>query len=447
MKRFICFLVFTCCFQTICFAQSNFVIQNTKESDKIPFKLIHNLIVIPVEINGIVLSFILDTGVNKTIVFNFLNTADSLQTENTETVFLRGFGTGEVIKALKSKHHISKIGDAINLDMEVYAVSHPDLNFSTRLGVPIHGVIGHDLFKDFVVEINYVSKYIRLTNPKLYKYKTCRSCETLELEFYKNKPYVYITVEINNKEIPVKLLVDSGGSDALWLFEDEGLGIQVGTIFFEDFLGHGLTGSVYGKRSKIREVSINHFKLNKVNVSFPNLESLVYVKQHTDRNGSIAGDLLKRFHVILDYTNKTMTFRKNRHFKESFSYNKSGIELEQNAIRLVRQRDYTFSPKDNFLSGEDNPSKTAIVPSTKYKLTFKPAYSIVELRKDSPADKAGLMLGDILLSINNKSTDRYTLQEVIQMFYDKHGKRLKLNIERDGIEMTFVFYLEGVFEP
>ena len=37
---------------------------------RIDFKLINNLIVIPLKINGKELSFILDTGSNKTIVFN-----------------------------------------------------------------------------------------------------------------------------------------------------------------------------------------------------------------------------------------------------------------------------------------------------------------------------------------------------------------------------------------
>ncbi|GGG41673.1 hypothetical protein GCM10010976_11600 [Bizionia arctica] len=433
-------------FNNLGFSQSKFVIQNKKETVKIPFKLINNIIIIPVEINGIELSFLVDTGVNKSIIFNFLNISDSLQIKNTETFFLRGLGEGEAIKALKSKGNILKIGDAINVDQELFAVYNPNLNFAPRLGIPLNGIIGYDLFKDFVVEINYTSKYIRLTNPSSYTYKNCNSCETLEMEFYKNKPYIYSNIVIKEKQIPVKLLIDSGGSDSLWLFEEDSLGIHPGNLYFEDFLGHGLTGSVYGKRSKIKGFSINHFNFNMVNVSFPHPESLIYVRQHKERNGSIAGNILKRFNLIINYPDGTITFKKNRHFYDPFSYNKSGIELEQDGLRLVKQKDYDYKNTDDFLGEYHQGSKTTVVLGTKYKMELKPVYSIVELRKDSPADNVGLMVGDVILTINGKSTDKYDLQEISHMFYEKQGERIKLEVERNGVELTFVFYLEDVFE-
>ena len=36
-----------------------------------------------------------------------------------------------------------------------------------------------------------------------------------------------------------------------------------------------------------------------------------------------------------------------------------------------------------------------------YKYSIKSAYTIVELRKDSPADKAGLLIGDVILKIDD----------------------------------------------
>jgi len=46
-----------------------------------------------------------------------------------------------------------------------------ELNLSPRLGLPVHGIIGYDLFRDFVVEVNYTSKYLKLHSPKLYRSK------------------------------------------------------------------------------------------------------------------------------------------------------------------------------------------------------------------------------------------------------------------------------------
>ena len=45
----------------------HFVSQNKKVS--IPFKLINNLIFIPIKVNGIELNFLLDSGVEETILF------------------------------------------------------------------------------------------------------------------------------------------------------------------------------------------------------------------------------------------------------------------------------------------------------------------------------------------------------------------------------------------
>ncbi len=68
-------------------------------------------------------------------------------------------------------------------------------------------------------------------------------------------------------------------------------GLSGGFHFFNDFLGHGLNGSVYGKRSKVEEFTLKSFVLKNANVAFPNTENVFYAKQIKDRNGSIAGNI------------------------------------------------------------------------------------------------------------------------------------------------------------
>lgn len=444
-KCFYLTFIFFCVFN-FGFSQGKFSLQTNSGKDKIRFQLINNLIIIPVEINGVELSFILDTGVSKPLIFNYLNITDSLKIRDTETILLKGLGDGEAVEALKSRNNVIKIGEAIKINQELYAIFDPSLNFAPRLGVPVHGIIGYDLFKDFVVEVNYISKYIVITNPEDFIYKKCKKCTSLNLSFYNNKPYVNGTVKIDDKKIPVKLLIDSGGSDALWLFEDESLGIISGNKYFNDFLGHGLSGSVYGKRSKIDEFWLNDFRFKNANVSFPDSTSIMYAKQHKERNGSVAGSILKRFSIIFDYSKARITLKKNSNFRDPFSYNKSGIELEHSGVRLVKEEDNSVFRFDNYGTENTASSDTRIIVDTQYKLALKPAFSIVELRQGSPAERAGLKVGDVILTINGNSTQNLELQDVVQMFYEEVGKRIKLRVDRNGIILFYEFMLESVFK-
>ncbi|MGB1308768.1 MAG: aspartyl protease family protein [Oceanihabitans sp.] len=444
MLKKIPLILILCCLTFTVFGQGKFAIQNEKNYDKIKFKLLNDLVLIPVEINGVKLSFILDTGVSKVILFNIFNINETLKVKNSEKIFIRGLGEGDSVEALRSKNNVIQIGDALSINQDLYVVYNSKLNFAPRLGVPVHGIIGYDFFKDLVVEINYSGKYLKIYEPDNYLAKSCKNCETLDLEFFNNKPYMNAQVGINNKNIPVKLLIDSGGSDSLWIFEDKEIGLTAGEQFFEDFLGHGLNGSVYGKRTKVKTFAIKSFKLQNANVAFPDSTSILLARQFESRNGSLAGNMLKRFNVIFNYKNKTIQLKKSKYFKEPFSYNKSGIELEHNGIRLVKELKRKAVKGDNAL-GSNNANRTEIIFEASYKLAVKPAYTIVELRKNSPAAKAGLQIGDIILKINGKETYNYSLQEIMYYFYEKDGKKIKLKVDRLGKERSFQFQLESLF--
>lgn len=440
LKRFsiTLILIFTI---SLSFSQGSFNLMN-RDSDKIKFKLINNLIVIPVAVNGVELSFLLDSGVSKPIIFNIINLSDSLQINNSQTVYLKGLGGEGSIEALKSRQNILKIGKAINVNQEVYVIFDEGINFTPRLGVPIHGIIGYDLFKDFVVEINYSSKYIKLHNPSTYRYKRCKKCRTFDLVLSKNKPYIDGVIEMHSGTMPVKLLIDSGGSDALWLFENEEKGILPrDNYYFEDYLGKGLSGSVYGKRSKIKSFSLQDFSFNDVNVAFPDSTSISTARKYKDRSGSISGELLKRFNIIFDYNNLKITLKKNNNFKARFHYNKSGIVLEQDGIRVIREtNDNLFNKVNSNSNGVDR-----FVLESSYTYSVKPAFTIVELRKDSPAEKIGLLLGDIILTVNGKNAANLKMQDINNIFSDDSGKLIRLRVDRNGILMNFEFRLEKLF--
>src|SRR5690606_41878006 len=74
------------------------------------------------------------------------------------------------------------------------------------------------------------------------------------------RSYANISGNIGGKTLPLSLLVDSGSGDALWLFENEE-GINLPEENFHDFLGYGISGSIYGSRSRIGEINFGKYQL------------------------------------------------------------------------------------------------------------------------------------------------------------------------------------------
>lgn len=419
-------------------AQS-FRIYGGKDSQTLSFKLINNLIIIPVSVNGTELQFILDSGVGAPVIFN-LSDADSLSLSHVEQIQVRGLGKGEPIEALHSKNNLLKVGAMVGGNKELYLIQKDQFDLSSKLGETVHGMIGYDLLKDFVVTISYSNKRITFTKPEKYKYKKCRKCETFDLEFYRNKPYInaqIVTADTNERK-DVKLLIDSGGSDAVWLFEDDEL--KVPEKSFHDFIGEGITGSIYGQRAKLESFELKNFVLDEPNVAYLDSMSSYHARRFKERNGSLGGAILRRFHVILDYPNAKLTLKKNSKFNEKFGYNMSGIELMYDGKELVKSRDNQRAP---FLVSQDNnvTSSNTVFVNVTYNYNFKPIYKIAQVRKDSPAEKAGIMVGDLLVKINNNWAYNYNLQQLTEYLYHKKNKTIKLKVKRDGEELDFKFKL------
>jgi len=434
----IAFFFLICCAIFQGNSQDTFKIIGNSKHETLSFKMINNLIVLPVQVNGSTLNFILDTGVNNSIMFN-LTVEDSLKLKETEKVRLRGLGEGVFIDAIKSGNNFFSIEKIKNANHLVYLIPGKEFDLSAKMGITINGIIGGDLFRDFIVDINYSSKRIRFYDPTKYSYKTCKKCQIYDLHFHKNKPYLYLTVESSESEIiDAKLLIDLGGSDALWLFDKSSDKIKVPEKYFEDYLGKGLSGDIYGKRSKIDKISLGNYIFTSANVAYPDSSSIDQVYLHKERNGTLGSEILKRFRLIIDYPNKRITFKNpSSYFNDPFVYNMSGIELSHNGNMIVPER------KRNLLkTGEGNSSTIQILYS--YVYAIKPSYIIEEVRKNSPAEKAGLKANDIVLSINGKPSYDYKLEEIIHLFSTKKGKTIRLLIARDGTELKFSFKLRDM---
>jgi len=153
----------------------------------------------------------------------------------------------------------------------------------------------------------------------------------------RNKPYFRADVTLNNKEVNAKLLVDLGNSDPVWLFENADKNISVPATNFEDYLGRGFSGDINGHRAKIAKFKLHGFEFLDPIVSFPDMQSIRSVSMVPDRLGSVGGEMLKRFNIILDYPEETIFLRKSRYYSDNFTYNMSGIELQNEGLQWVQE--------------------------------------------------------------------------------------------------------------
>lgn len=443
MKRTVSFLAILLTCIPLWVSAQGFKLPPEQKFQKIKFELINNLMLIPVEINGSELTFVLDSGVSKPILFNLAD-QDSVQANNVTEVTIRGLGGGEAVQALSSKGNAFKIGKAKNYNQDMFVILDKGINFSTSLGIPVHGILGYDLFRDFIVEINYSSKNIKLHNPELYYDKPDKKSQTLPLSIETKKAYIEATVLTEDSlNVPVKLLVDTGSSDALWLFHLPEKGLEVPQKHYEDYLGRGLSGDIFGKRAKVNGIRIGDFELKDAKAAFPYRESISFLENMGDRSGSLGGEILRRFNIVFDYSRGTVKLRKNGNFKAPFQYNLAGIELQHNGLRYIAES--IANDQGIVQKKEGSFGNVQILLENKTRLSLVPEIIVSSIRAGSPAAEAGLKEGDVILAVNGKKIHRYKLQEILKMLNEKEGKRIRVLIERYNRDLLFTFVLKKVF--
>ena len=174
----------------LCFSQSNFHFEKDKSKIVIPFKLINNLLFIPINVNGEELTFLLDTGVEETILFS-LDEKEELQLFHLENIKLKGLGSNDAVDAYKSSKNKLEVKGFTDNDHEIYLVLDQEFNFSSQVGIPVNGIIGYHFFKNHLVEIDYHKKRVIVyndNNVKIQK-RLAKGYKQEPILIEDNKPY------------------------------------------------------------------------------------------------------------------------------------------------------------------------------------------------------------------------------------------------------------------
>ncbi len=373
-----------------------FFLTEKRRSLVIPFKWHSNLIILPVRINtSDTLNFILDTGISMNLLTD-PEVAKKLNLKFFRRVNVMGVGQGSALQANVSINNIIHLPGVKATAQNIVSLSEDMLQLSNYVGMPIHGIFGFELFRHFVVKIDFRARTIRLYPPEKYTYRG--RGEKIPIVIEDTKPYVYASaIYADNREVPIKVILDTGAGHALSLDLGTSEHIQLPDKIIRAQLGRGLNGIINGSLGRIDRVKIGAYELQQVITSFPDTNSLAMeVTRHLNRQGNIGCELLKRFDVIFNYPNNYVILKSNRRsFKETFERDMSGLD-----VRAQGQNYQKF---------------------------------VVEyIHPDSPAEKAGLKKDDEIISVNSHMASDLHLSDILKILQRGEGKWIRLFIKRNN---------------
>jgi len=415
MKKWI-LLIFACVFATYTPAQNFtnskpiYFPDTTQKLVTFKFKLINNLVVIPVKINNSdTLFFILDSGIKPTLITD-LGADQTLPLKYARETAIRGLGHGADLKVIQSVNNTIEISDAVGHAINLLVLPFDRFELSKQMGMRINGIIGADVFSSFIVMINYTKLEVTFFNPKYFKYRRYHNnWIKYPIIIYKDKPYITLPVQLNDtSQIMATLLIDSGSSDALWLFTRTHPLLDSLPSGNPVFIGQGLNGSIFGVQNYITALHVGKKILKQPLVSFPDSFSIrnSVSDDILGRNGSIGGEILSRFDVIFDYQNKFILLKPNHRFPDKFYRNLSGLNI--------------------------------VAP-----LIYLPVFEISSVSENSPAYNAGIRKGDFIVAINGVKCTNYTLNDIVHLLSAKPGKKIRMKLLRNGQPYKTYFYLQN----
>jgi hypothetical protein len=283
-------------------------------SPSIHFQLADSLIYMQATLNGSQpLWMMLDTGSSLTVFDESVSKTLRLRPRG-EGIAL-GPGQGSVQKLAFASHAtISFAGTELG-DQTVATL--PLEWFSRGVGRSTDGFLGSNVFRNYVVEIDYANQVLRLHDPSTYSYSGAG--QRLPLQFiWDNIPSVRAEVVAQDgTAISGLFLIDSGATTAIWLtkafsevhpeFESPEDTIEVPNVV-------AVGGELSSRLGRLSAVRLGGFLISMPLTQFSQNTSGIFATP--DLAGIIGAQMLQRFTVIFDYQHREMILEPNQHFGE-----------------------------------------------------------------------------------------------------------------------------------
>jgi hypothetical protein len=326
------------------------------------------------------LNFILDTGSGGISLDSLTAEYFSLKKTQSERI-IRGIGGVKKIEfALDHKLRIPGL-EVNNLDFHIN-----DYTLLTSVyGMKIDGIIGYSFLRRYIVALNYEDRTMSVYTPGIFKYP--RGGHMLRPHFT-TIPMQEAQVK-DARKISNRFYFDTGAG-LCFLLSDQ-FAKDSAVLYKKKIMVPTQAEGLGGKRpmmlTVVKEVKIGPYRFRKVPSFVFNDE--FNVTSYPNTGGLIGNDLLRRFNVVLNYPEQSIHLLPNKYYSTPFDYSYTGLGI------------YV----------EDG------------------AVVVEDVIKDSPGEKAGFLIGDIILGIgNNFSGNIQAYRAILQNAETK----LKVIVTRNG---------------
>jgi hypothetical protein len=382
-----------------------------KSKYTLPFEVINNLIIVRVVLNNTLpLKFILDTGV-RTAILTEKTFSDLLNISYSRKITIPGAGGEKLVDAYIAPNVTLDIEGVVGHGHALLVLERDLLQLKNFLGNNVQGILGFEIFSRFIVDINYQKKTMTLYEPQEFakhRFDRKKKFHAIPITVEDTKPYCYSNiVYYSGKKFRAKFMLDTGASHALLLDTNSNEEVQIPNVYIDSHLGRGLAGDVNGKIARLQKLDMNGFQFEDIITTFPDKAFYLQGYDKIYRNGTLGGGVLSRFRVIFDFINGYVYLKKNKQFKAPFNYNMSGVIIQAKGLYLK-------------------------------------SFEIIQVRKNSTAEKADILPGDLILGINNHDTKDLELNEINGLFNSKPNRTIRLELSRNGKLIRRQFQLEKI---
>jgi len=295
-------------------------------SVSLPFEMIGNLVVIPIEINNIKTRFILDTGMPLMggLITNSKK-AETLKLYYSGEAQIGGAGGG-MAKAKIASGVNFKIGN-LEFKNQTFIVMPESKNLTF---FETDGVIGNEILSRFIVDINYDSKTITLTEPS--NYIPTKNAEEIKINIESGIPFVNSSAIMESgKIVPLNMVLDLGASHSLSFVLGSQKSIVLPAKNIKVSTGRGINTELFGYMGRIKKFKIGSYSFDNPLVSFSENKLMPFEKE-----GNLGSGILKRFNVTFDYPNKRFFIKPNKSFNDPFEFNMAGIQTSKLAGGIIK---------------------------------------------------------------------------------------------------------------